>query len=171
STAAGIPQRFWAYAIWLGKTVTPLIPLGWLVTVGSREVTLRHRLILLVWFGAFLLFYSYYSWGPPVSWWDLRFLLPGLPAAFVGALLAWKSLISGRRARGWPAWVRSALAVSLIALALSVAVRSVIQQRVFWNDLDQSRYPKASFLAKEALPTNALVVSMALSGALRFYTD
>src|SRR5206468_7520702 len=31
STAAGIPRRFWAYAFWLGKPVTPLIPLRWSV--------------------------------------------------------------------------------------------------------------------------------------------
>jgi Dolichyl-phosphate-mannose-protein mannosyltransferase len=171
ATAAAIPQRLGSYAVWLGKTLTPLLLLGWFANIGNRGVALRQRLILLVWFAAFLLFYAYYSWGPRLTWWDLRFLLPGLPAAILATLLAWKHFVAGRLARGRPAWIRSALGASVIAIVLLVEIRWVIHQQLFQVHLDQSRYPKASFWAQAQLPANSLVVSMALSGALRFYTE
>src|SRR5207244_11367746 len=45
----------------------------------------KSRLLLITWFGAFRLFYSCYEhYG---DWWYTRFLLPGIPAIILGALV------------------------------------------------------------------------------------
>jgi hypothetical protein len=158
------------YALWLSRTISPLLLLGWLAFAFDRKVALRDRALLFVWFAAFFLFYSFYTVYD--AWWYTRFLLPGLPAVILGALLLLRDALglaepsSGRRVP-----LRVAPAVVLILAVLAVEVRFLDKEKVHKIYKGERVYPDACEMARRRVPPNAILLSMQMSGALHYYTD
>ena len=163
---SNFPARARHYAFWTARLLSPLVALGWIAVAADRRVTLRDRSILVTWFAAFFLFYSFY--GPYEAWWYTRFLLPGYPALILGALLATRDFVIGfgPRVRRW----RVAAAAVLVVLALAVEVSFLAKERPHKIYKGERTYPEACAMARR-LPPNAIILSMQMSGALHYYTD
>jgi hypothetical protein len=167
------PSRFGHYAYWLARLFSPLLPVGWLALSADRRVPGRDRAVLLAWFGAFFLFYCFYVTYE--TWWYTRFLLPGLPAMILGALLVARDFLGlGEDARGVTRrvrWLRSAVASVLVLGGLAVEIQFIGKDRLHKNYKGERVYPDACEMARRRLPPNSIVASMQMSGALHYYTD
>ncbi len=137
------------------------------IAVGVRGgVRGRGFVALLLAFAAVTGCYLYYEVSHEV-WWCLRFILPVVPCLLLAALLGVESL-----ARRWPTRpIRLGAALVLGGWALG--------NSWYWNRelavLMVPRYEQAYAHGIEAalvrLPARALVLSLAFSGTLQFYSD
>lgn len=164
---SNFPERARYYAHWLSATLTGLVLAGWLVALGDRRVPPGDRVALGVWPLAFFVFYAFYL--PYRPWTYVRFLLPAMPALIVGFLLG------GRRAlailRGTSPVARVAVAALAVAIVVSLEIRQIRRLRVLAVVADERTYPDACAAAAATFSPDALVLSMAGSGALRYYTN
>jgi hypothetical protein len=156
--------RFRHYWLWLGRTLTPIVPLTWIAAACDRCVARRERFLLLSWFATFFLFYCFYQ--PYDSFIFLRFLLPAVPALLIGGLLAVRDLVS--------AIPRRSLAVGVAAL---VGAGIFLQERAWTQRLGvldiaqgEAVYPRSCALAERIVPSEGIVLSMQVSGSLEHYT-
>jgi Dolichyl-phosphate-mannose-protein mannosyltransferase len=168
--------RFQHYGKWVIAQLSPLIPLGWLASVGDRKIPWRERIMLVVWFAAYFLFYC--GWGPYDAWWYTRFLLPAIPALIVGFLLVARDLIHRlpeREAGGPRRHLRAATVLVLLLVIAGAEWRIARRFRPLKTGRSQAVFREACrWLAEkggERSAGKALVVSMEFSGAVRFYTD
>jgi len=170
--AAGASARLKHYVYWLGMTLSPLVLLGWAGVAFVRRIDWRVRAMLITWFGGYLAFYCCYDVYN--VWWYTRFLLPGIPALILGALLlareaiGWFAARVGEGRRPIFKWASAAL---LLAVVLQYELYYVSDFNVFITGEVEARLPAACRWADRALPAEALVVSMEMSGAIKFYTQ
>ncbi len=159
------------YGYWVPVLLTPLVPLGWLLLPLDRRIPLRTRSLLLVWFGSFFAFYCFYQ--PYEDWWSVRFLLPGIPAVILAALLLARD-IADRLAQGLSPrafrWTRVA-GLALLAAMVLAGVRHIRRFEIFSIRTGERVYRDASLRAASAVPERSLIVSMQMSGALKYYTN
>jgi hypothetical protein len=167
------PGRFKHYTHWLGRTFTPLVPIGWAGVVASRDTRGRDRLLLLVWFASFFAFFCSYRHHD--SWWYLRFMMPAFPALIVGALLAVRPLFRAVEIRlHLPSRIlasRSLLPALLLVYILASEAGEGRRQDVLAIGETERVYPRACWYAAERVPPRAIVLSFLMSGALEHYTD
>jgi hypothetical protein len=157
------PPRILYYTTELLSTLTPLVPLAWLALPADRRLAARDRALLWIWFGSYLLLFSFYRHYGSIVF--LRFLLPGVPALILGAALVGHRLLGERRAL----W--TGLAALLCAGILLFEWRSVRRNSVLEIVAEQSVYPESCRWAAETVPPGGVVVAMQASGALEYYTD
>jgi 4-amino-4-deoxy-L-arabinose transferase-like glycosyltransferase len=143
------------YARW---TVELLSPVAILAAIGGLVMS-KHRWLLLSWFGAFFVFYSFYLWYD--EWWYTRFLLPAYPALAVAAGIGIAWLVERRRIAG----------VVLLVVALAWEGRQLARFNVLGTDEDQARSRVPVERAARALPPRSLVFSMEFSGSLLYYSS
>lgn len=154
------------FAWWIPALLSPAVALPALFWPWLRSHTLRLRLLLSVWAGAFVLFYLFY-YHSGETWWYLRFILPAFPALILAGLLAAQSL-----SQRWQAtrWGRVGLAVALLAaLAWQLQVTRALHVR-FTKD-EPVPYLKAVEWMRTNAPSDALVLQMQLSGCFTYYAD
>lgn len=164
--------RFKYYIYWLAMLMSPLLLLGWLGVAINREIPWRQRALLFSWFGAFLGFYCcYYDYE---IWWYTRFLLPGLPALILGSLLTarytanlLKRLVSER----YQAMVGRSVTAFLLITVIGFAGYHIKLFALFNVGPDQIIHKESCLWADRMIPKQAFIVSMEMSGALKFYTD
>jgi dolichyl-phosphate-mannose-protein mannosyltransferase len=164
------PARAAHYAVWLSRTVSPLLPLGWIALAFDRRVARRDRAVLFAWFAAFYLFYSFYAVYE--TWWYTRFLLPAIPALVLGTLLVLRDVLGlGEHSIGQRRALRVGAAVVLLLVAFGFEYRFLEKERPHKVYKGERVYPDACEMARRRLPDNAIVASMQMSGALHYYTD
>ena len=161
------PARARHYGYWIARLSSPLVPIGWLTVAADRRAPLRDRAVLLSWFAAFFLFYSFYETYD--AWWYTRFLLPAFPALILGALVAARDFVISRGS--WAGRWRMAFAGALVVAALAFEVLFVAGERVHKFSKGERIYPEACAVARRRVPSQGIVVSMQMSGALHYYTD
>lgn len=158
------------FGYWVPVLLTPLLPLAWLLLPLNRRVSLRTRSLLLVWFLAFFAFYCFYEHSE--DWWSVRFLLPGIPAVILAALFL-AGDVAERLARGLSPrvfqWTRAAGMALLAAMVLAGAWQ-IRRFDLFSIAAGERVYRDASLQAASAVPERSLIVSMQMSGALKYYT-
>ncbi|MFN2384894.1 MAG: glycosyltransferase family 39 protein [Thermoanaerobaculia bacterium] len=155
------PGRVAFYASWLSKLLTPLVPVAWLALPAIPWIKWRDRAVLFLWFGAYLLFYCFFEvYG---TWWYTRFLLPGIPALILAFLLFLRE--AEKRWR-----LRPAIGAVLVIAVLGWTCVGADRLRVLKVDERQAVIPRTCAWVAAQLPEKALVVSMDMSGALRYYT-
>jgi hypothetical protein len=133
---------------------------------GNHE--LRIVVALLLWFAAFVGLYAFYEISREV-WWDLRFIMPGIPGLILVAMLGVESLLN----RYSPVVIARARALCAGVLALWA-----VGLGWFWTNrfhlLLTKRYEQAyldaSAAARQHFAPNALIVAGQHSGALYYYT-
>jgi hypothetical protein len=153
------------YASWFSSTQTPLAFL-WLaaplLAAGGSE---RLRLLIVTVIYPVLVYAMYAAYLPWHEWWYLRFLLPAFPVvcAAVGAVMV---TVVKR-------FHRSGVALAAIFVVFASAVvhewRFVRDAGVFRYATDDQRFAMALEFAN-TLPRDAVLVSVAHSGTLNFYT-
>jgi hypothetical protein len=116
----------------------------------------------VVWFASVFVFYGFYE--PYQAWYVTRYLLPGMPAMIAGAFLTARDwLVSSRP--------RVAVALAMLGVVLFVSARSVRRLDILEAWRGEEVYPEACRFAAGEIPASAVVLSMQMSGALRFYTS
>ena len=168
---SGFTTRLRHYIYWLTATMSPLPLIGWLCVTLDRNVKIRDRALIISWFGAFLLFYScYFHYA---TWWYTRFLLPAMPALILGTLLIVRDLVKfhehlavGRRG----IWLRRAAVTILLVVVLGFERQSVEHFRLLRVAAQDMVFADSCRWADRILPNQALVVSMEMSGAVKYYT-
>jgi hypothetical protein len=151
------------YTLQVFQTLSPLVPLAWLAVPADRCTDSRDRALLVTWFGAFLLLFSFY--GPYESFIFVRFLLPGTPALVLGAALVARRVLPGSPGQ------RVALATIVCLAVLALEVSSARRIGVLRIIEDQSIYPQACLWADQVIPRRSVALSMQVSGSLEYYTD
>jgi hypothetical protein len=156
-TTEGSAVRLGYYLYWLIVLMSPVPLLGWLAAGLIRRVALPDRLFLIIWFGSFLVFYACYSFYH--EWWYTRFLLPGIPAVFLGSLLTIHGIGAGR-----------VLTALLLAIVLAFERQGVEHFRLLkvggieMNNADSCRW------ADDIVPAKVMIVAMEMSGGVKYYT-
>lgn len=151
-----------SYARWLPAFFTPLIGLSlagpWIPTLPRRS-----RLVLGVWAGLFVLFYTFY-WCTYDNWYNMRFILPAAPALVILGLWTTRWILARLPV---PLWGRAAA----VCVLLAFSVRRSIQERVFYWMAVNHVHAEASLWARDHLPANAVVVGRHITGSLFYYSD
>lgn len=164
------PARAVHYAVWLSRTISPLLPLGWIAVAFDRRVARRDRAALFAWFAAFFVFYCFYVVYE--TWWYTRFLLPAIPALILGTLLVLRDAFGlGEPSTARRAALRVGAAAALLLVALGFEYRFLAKERPHKVYKGERVYPDACAMARRRLPPDAIVASMQMSGALHYYTD
>ena len=156
------------YARWFGDAETVLPLAGVFAPVLARVSRQDRTRLLLVCAGfpaAVLALYLPYLVFQSHEWGYLRFLLPGYPALIAGAAVSFTSLME--RAR----WRHAAVvAATVVVVALTVhGWRFATEHGVFSAQQADERYTRAIAHVR-TLERNAVLVSLAHSGTLWFYT-
>ena len=155
------------YGLWLVNLLSPLVPAGWLLVAADRRAAARDRLLLLAWFAAFFLFSCFR--GASEAWWQTRFLLPGIPAMILASLLVVRDgLHVGKEDRG--VLLRRAVAVLALVAVVAVEYGQIRALGVLEVGEEEKVYADASRWAEAKAPPGSLIVSMQMSGAIRYYT-
>jgi hypothetical protein len=166
------PLTLRAYARWLPLLFTPLIVLG-LAGPFLRGVALRLRLMLSVWAGVFLLFYTFY-WCTYDNWYAMRFLLPAAPAMVVLALLVTRALAqrAGLALFQAGSFGRSfAPSCLLVAVLAGLLIHDALERRVlYWMHYNTRNAEGPRWLAGH-VPPNAVVFARHATNSLLYYTD
>jgi hypothetical protein len=147
----------------LGWMLTPVVVVGALFVFFDRRIAGWLRLLLGVWFGSFLLFYSFYGSC------DERFLLPALPALIIGFMAVLRrrvDLLRGRR----PKLVPLAAALILVAV-LSRQFFMIHHLRAVWPAYDDAIYPTSVAFAEARLPKDAVLLTGLMGGAFLYDTN
>ena len=161
------PARARHYGHWLSATLTGLVLLGWLVAPADRKIARSDRAMLFLWFAAFFVFYAFY--GPYEAWWYLRFLLPAFPPLILAFLLTGRHALEWLTARVGFAGIRAAGGIAIV-IVLGLEMRQVRRLGVTGIAAGESTYPEAAKWAESAIPKDAFVIGMQMSGALRYST-
>jgi hypothetical protein len=156
------------YARWFRESQT-MIPLVGILAPFIARVSMPDRVRLLLVCSVFpavvLALYLPYLMFQPQEWTYLRFLLPGYPALMAGAGVVCTSVVGRSR---WRVPVSAAVAVLVAAVAIETW-QSATARGVFALRETDERYARA-VAHVHTLPANAVIVSLAHSGTLWFYT-
>lgn len=157
------------FAKWLAlllPTVLLMLPLAALLRPATRG---RGLVVLGVWFGAIAGTYIFYVISHE-QWWDLRFILPAIPALILGGLLGLEALTQ-RPLRGSPGTLRAAFALILLLWAGAISWYWTKSFNILLTKGYERAYAEGSQLARAKVPANGLVVCCYFSGSLFFYSD
>jgi hypothetical protein len=133
----------------IGKMLTPPVALAALFVLFDKRVAVPVRTLIAVWFGSFLLFYSFYGYC------DDRFMLPMLPALIAGFLLVLD------RAPKVVAYV-------VIAALLGVQLWAIHTHHSLNQANEDSIYPTSIAFAEAQLPKDAFVTTGLMAGAFLY---
>ena len=147
------------YAGWLWSTHTPAIALAalapWLLPGALTVLALGMFLVNLALYVPYVVF---------DDWSYLRFLLPTIPLLLILVVAVVDALLRRNRVPG-VVWITTAAAAVLSVLF----VREASARPTFMLRQLESRFERAGLFAGRRLPANALVITSAESGAVRFY--
>lgn len=145
--------------------VVLLLPLAAFFGDAKRR---RELAALLLAGGAIVGVYLFYDVSHDV-WWCLRFILPAVAALILAAVLGAETLAQRLEARGWRA-LRVGMACGLMGWTAGLSWHWTRSLHVLYVPGYEQAYADAAKLVRERVPTNALVVCSAFSGALYYYT-
>lgn len=137
-----------------------ILPLAGVAGFFDRGVERWTRWTLAAWIGIFFAFYSLYD--VCTDWWDMRFILPAVPALILGFLL----LVQHVASSPW----RRVVAAGLIAAVIFISARRGKEYQVLGYAPGEQQWPRTVHWAESQLPPNALVMSGIFSGAFLYYS-
>lgn len=162
------------FAHWLLLFLGPLVIGLWMVSSASATVGKRRHLLLAAWAWPFLAFYACYPQSRE-TWWYLRFILPAVPAAVLGAGVVGQGLWS-RTVGRWPLPKPMALVLAVLmigGLSWGPIASSHYFKRFNLPALARQdmSYPRSVVWMKRLVPAGTPVVCMQVSGAIYYYSD
>lgn len=161
-----------SYAKWLPVMFTPVIVLAfgapWIGGFAPRA-----RLILGLWAGVYFGFYAAY-WCTYDNWYNMRFVLPAMPAVLVLGLYVCRDLLARTRLTIFPPDPERAPlwpSVTLCVLLLGIVIGDTAQRRVvYWAHASRAHRVAADWLRDHA-PADAIVLARHASNSVWHYTD
>ena len=167
----------WAYGLptlihfgkWLALMLPPAVLILPFVALVRKEFRTRTLLALGLWFGAFTGLYAFYEVSREV-WWDLRFILPGIPALILAALVGVEAIARQCSSRGALLFRRIAT-VTLGLWAIAAGWYWTTKFHLLLTKTYEQSYADAAAAARAQFPANALIVAGQHSGALYYYTQ
>ena len=160
------------YAIWLTAAFTPVVWLGF-VGLFERGMAVRTRWVLGAWAGVFLAFYAVY-WCTWDTWFNMRFVLPAMPAVLVLALSALRGPLAraGLRLFGEARHPAALVATgALVAVVVCWQIGADCERRVLlWSDGNRGHAVVGRWV-QDHLPGDAVVFARNATGPLHYYTD
>ncbi len=162
------PRTAWHFAQWLAAFLPPvalLLPfLAGRTSAAARPVVLALGLAVAANFGVYL----FYDVSHDV-WWCLRFILPGVAALILLALLGTEGLAAGPGAR-WPRAFRPVAAAVLIGWAAANSWYWTRSLHILLVPTYERAYGEAARLVREHVPARGVVLCSDFSGTVYFYT-
>ena len=153
------------YPVWLWQSQSPLVLLAFvpfLPRLRRDTSPPAVRLCAALTLATLLSYLVYFAFE---EWWYLRFLLPAIPAVLV--LMASGIVTLGRRLpRPWGPLAVTAVTSVLVAYTIQFSVAHGIFGRV---KTGERRYADIGTYIHQALPPNAVVLSVQHSGSVRYY--
>ncbi|MEJ1972577.1 MAG: hypothetical protein WDM96_09000 [Lacunisphaera sp.] len=172
-----VPRSWWHYAKWIPVVATPLVLA--VVLLPWCPLERRRKILLLLWAGVLLVFYSAYD-PTHETWWYLRFILPGLPALGIGAAL----VLQHWQASAWNLELRPVSPSPAPGRVLRVPGAALLLAGVLgwvfaWShalgvskiETGTRAYPLTGQWVAEQLPANAVLLAYEVSGAVFYYSD
>ena len=163
------PQHFVFYLAFTLVQFTPI--LAGLALWGLRPFN-REKLFLVLWFAAFLVFYSFWLSGGD-RWWWTRFLLPGYPALFLFAACGFSRLRGRWREKAvippWRDWRIVALFAAVALLPLWDIGFGKYHKDLWVRHKGSSYYTIVERVAA-IVPPNSFVGSIEFTGSFHVYT-
>jgi hypothetical protein len=162
---SNIAPNLTRYPVWLWQSQSPLVLCALLPLVppfnrdGSRPAV---RLCAALFAGTLLSYLVYFQFE---EWWYLRFLLVAMPALFV--LIATGLVAVGRRLP--MAWGRLAVAAAAVLLLILTSRFTHAHGDPASQQDAERRYADVGTYLRDALPGNAIVLSIQESGSIRYY--
>lgn len=161
-----------SYLTWLPELLGPALFLA-LGLPWMKNVAARVRWLLGVWALTFLGFYATY-WCTWDNWYNMRFLLPALPALVIASLLVFHAAASRWQWQLFVAqapWIARTATVVIVTATLGfLSWRTAERDVTFW--MEANRKPaEAALWARRNLPADAVVFGKHLTGSLFYYTD
>jgi hypothetical protein len=154
------------YPVWLWQSQSPLILLAlvpFLPRFRGDASAPAVRLCAALFLATLACYLPYFAFE---EWWYLRFLLPAVPAVLV--LLSTGIVTLGRRLpRPW-----GHVAVTAVTLLLLTYTTRFSQEHGMFGPLKEGerRYADVGTYIHQALPPNAVVLSVQESGSVRYYS-
>ena len=164
-------QNLWPnlerYPRWMFETHTPLIGIFLLAPLWIARRRDARSFLTLVWAFAVAVIAAYlpYVYFQMFEWTYTRFLLPAIPLMW---LLSAAPIYSPANRTG-PA-ARAALVVPLVLLVGGFCLYVAKTRYIFDLRFGERKYVQAADFVRDALPANAMLISMQHSGSLWFYT-
>ena len=148
------------YVSWLTETQTPV----WLLAVAAPillpgALTMLLSALFLVNLACYLSYVVFEDWS------FLRFLLPTLPLLMILAVASIDAI-----ARRTVPWTAKPVVAIVSAMLVMTYVRESDARNVFRLHLLEARYERAGTFVDRRLPANAIVITSAESGSVRFYS-
>jgi hypothetical protein len=166
------PPTLRSYATWLPELFTPLVCLA-LAAPFVRAIAPRIRLVLTLWAGVFIAFYSVY-WCTWDNWYNMRFVLPAAPAMLMLAFLVAQELLRTLVTR-WAAiasWShRPALGLAAALVLLAFLAKRSADRDVLFTLHNNHEHAFACRWVRDHVPANAVVFAKHATGSLWHYTD
>jgi hypothetical protein len=160
---------FFHHFIYYGKTIfaimTPLLLIPVLLTMARRKPS---SWFYFSWLASFWIFYSFWRSGGE-NWWNLRFLLPGLPALFILSAIGMQDI--RERLMAWRPRKSKIFNVSavLILLIMLLYFYDYSKRNLGFSTNLGEKYFKTSKKIQSLVPPDALVGGRGMSGPLRLY--
>lgn len=163
----GVPTAV-HFVKWLALLMPAVLLIAPFVALFRRGSRTRDLMGLLLVVAANIGLYLFYDVSHD-TWWCLRFILPGIAALILAALLGFDALARTGGAR-WRRWFPSIAAVVLVLWAAAGARHWVRHLSILYVPGYERAYESAARLVQERVPGNAIVVCSVFSGTLYYYT-
>lgn len=151
------------FAQWLALMLPAVLLVLPLVAIARRTRPGRTGLALALWFGPFAIVYAFYEISHEV-WWNLRFVMPGIPALIIGGLIGVEAMTQSAR-------VRTAWAAGIATWAAGLGWFWTGKHHLLLTKTYERAYADASAAARTRFPAGALVIAGMHSGAIFYYTE
>lgn len=157
------------YGVWFPRLFpAALLALLLIIWLPWRQ-RFREVLALLLWFFFLYLFYSFYDISQQ-AWWYLRFIMPGVPALVILAMMA----VQGTAERFSGSYARQITLASALVIAVSPLIVFNYWERrhthiTLLKSYQQPYLDTSAWLNAHCEP-NAIVASLTLSGTIYYYT-
>ena len=164
----GLPTA-WHFFKWLALLLPGVFVALPFFALARRELRTRELLGLAAWFGVIVTPYAFYEISHQV-WWCLRFILPAIPALILAGMFGVEALVR----RFDAARAQRLRVIVTLALVVWAAILARFWTRQFFimnTKMDERVYADICAAAREKCAPGTLVVSMATTGAVYFYTD
>lgn len=171
-SASFIGPTLTSYAQWLPAMFTPVVVAA-LASPWLGSFLPRSRTVLGGWAASYFVFYALY-WCTYDNWYNMRFVLPAMPAVLVLGLHVTRAALGRARVPFFPSYPRSTAlwpSAALVGVLLGVAIVDTVRRDVLpWVHAARAHRVGVEWLNERA-PANAIVFARHASNAVWHYTD